>query len=72
MDTVPASQRVRWTAMESVNQASWAGSAVVGGYLMDLYGVEVNFGATICLQVYLLMLVGTNFLIVVCIQTLCS
>lgn len=50
MDLIPASQRVRWNAMESFNQAGWAGSAVLGGFLMDAYGVEVNFSVTILLQ----------------------
>lgn len=50
MDTVPAAQRVRWSALESLNAASWAGSAVLGGYLIDRYGVEFNFAITVAMQ----------------------
>ena len=50
MDMIPAAERVRWSALESFNQAGWAGSAVLGGYLMDTYGVQVNFGLTIFIQ----------------------
>ncbi|CAM9535324.1 unnamed protein product [Phaeothamnion confervicola] len=38
MDCVPKRQRARWSAIESVNRASWAGSAVVGGILVVSLG----------------------------------
>eukprot|EP00604_Paraphysomonas_vestita_P000340 CAMPEP_0174826066 /NCGR_PEP_ID=MMETSP1107-20130205/43468_1 /TAXON_ID=36770 /ORGANISM="Paraphysomonas vestita, Strain GFlagA" /LENGTH=166 /DNA_ID=CAMNT_0016058467 /DNA_START=943 /DNA_END=1439 /DNA_ORIENTATION=- len=50
MDTVPASQRIRWNSLEAINQASWAGSAVFGGYIIDKYGMSFNFILTIIMQ----------------------
>jgi hypothetical protein len=65
MDTVPvrsfllfpplislqASQRIRWNSLEAINQASWAGSAVFGGFIIDRYGMTFNFVTTITMQV---------------------
>jgi MFS family permease len=50
MDFVPKSQRGRWQSLESVNAATWSGSAVVGGYLIDRYGFAGIFAATAVLQ----------------------
>jgi predicted MFS family arabinose efflux permease len=64
MDLIPASERVRWNALESFNQAGWAGSAVLGGFLMDAYGVELNFSVTIVMQTLsLLPVVGIAHLV---------
>lgn len=51
MDTVPASQRIRWNSLESVNNLSWSGSAVIGGIIIDHYGMGLNFITTIIMQV---------------------
>lgn len=49
-DIVPPSQRARYAAVDSVNQATWAGSAAVGGVIIDRYGYVHNFYATACMQ----------------------
>lgn len=43
IDCVPVDSRARWNAVESVLGASWAGSALLGGYLSDLYGYRSTF-----------------------------
>jgi predicted MFS family arabinose efflux permease len=50
MDVVPKTQRARWNAAESINGATWAGSAMLGGYLIDRYGIVPNFLTTAVLQ----------------------
>jgi len=49
-DIVPKHQRGRWNSLESINAATWSGSAFVGGMLVDRYGFVMNFAATACLQ----------------------
>jgi hypothetical protein len=49
-DIVPKDQRGRWNALETVNAATWSGSAAVGGLLVDTYGYVPNFTATALLQ----------------------
>ena len=61
MDHVPKGERGKWSALESVNMMSWAGSAAVGGFLVDAEGILFNFSTTAALQViatipYLLVL----------------
>jgi predicted MFS family arabinose efflux permease len=51
MDTIPSSQRIRWSSLESINNLTWSGSAVLGGILIDRYGIGVNFLMTIVMQV---------------------
>ena len=50
MDFVPKHQRGRWQSLESVNMATWSGSAVLGGYLIDEYGFAGIFCATAVMQ----------------------
>jgi len=50
MDFVPKEQRARWMALESVNGATFSGSALVGGYLVDSIGFEGTFLCTAVLQ----------------------
>ena len=46
MDHVPKEERGKWSALESVNMFSWAGSAALGGILVDLEGILFNFKMT--------------------------
>lgn len=46
MDLVPASQRARWSAVESLQSASWSGTSVLGGYVADRFGFQAAFGVT--------------------------
>ena len=50
MDAVPKHQRGRWNGLESINAATWAGSAVMGGILIDHYGFVGVFVATAIMQ----------------------
>ncbi|KAG5482893.1 hypothetical protein LSCM1_06929 [Leishmania martiniquensis] len=50
MDCVTKDSRAKWSALESVSSVSWAGSAVVGGYLTMWYGYRSSFIATAVLQ----------------------
>ena len=50
MDHVPRDERARWASLESVTMVSWSGSAVLGGILVDSYGLLFNFRATAVLQ----------------------
>jgi len=47
MDCVPPSQRSRWAALNSLRTLSFAASAVLGGYLADLYGYSFSFNITV-------------------------
>lgn len=51
MDIVKKEQRGRWSALEAINAATWSGSAMLGGYLIDRYGIVQNFIITAALQV---------------------
>lgn len=43
MDFVPKSHRARWNSLEGLTVASWAGSAVLGGIIVDAYGYRLCF-----------------------------
>ncbi|RLN52794.1 hypothetical protein BBJ29_000762 [Phytophthora kernoviae] len=43
MDFVPKSHRARWTSLAGLTAASWAGSAVLGGIIVDSYGYRLCF-----------------------------
>lgn len=60
MDTVPLEQRSRWASVATSSTYSFSASAVVGGYLADLYGYEFSFAATAAsiLATILLLLPG--------------
>eukprot|EP00656_Telonema_subtile_P053861 TRINITY_DN787_c0_g1_i9.p1 TRINITY_DN787_c0_g1~~TRINITY_DN787_c0_g1_i9.p1 ORF type:complete len:462 (+),score=69.84 TRINITY_DN787_c0_g1_i9:186-1571(+) len=49
-DYTTKAQRGRWNALESVNRFSWAGSAALGGVLVDQVGWKATFAATCVLQ----------------------
>lgn len=51
MDSVPPSERAKWSALESVNTFGWAGSAVLGGFLVTWQGIEFNFYLTASFQI---------------------
>lgn len=51
MDAVPKEQRGRWQGLESINAATWAGSAVLGGILIDRYGFVGVFVTTAFMQI---------------------
>ncbi len=64
MDHVPNEQRGRWSAVESIAQMTWSGSAVIGGYLIDSNDYRYTFIitgfiylASFCLRIPLLWLV---------------
>ncbi|CUG85416.1 MFS transporter, putative [Bodo saltans] len=46
MDIVPPSQRARWSAVESLQNASWSGTSAVGGMVADRYGYGTAFLVT--------------------------
>ncbi|RNF08010.1 hypothetical protein TraAM80_02942 [Trypanosoma rangeli] len=46
MDCVPKSSRAKWSAFESVSSLTWAGSAVIGGYISDAKGYQYTFFVT--------------------------
>jgi hypothetical protein len=46
----------RWNALESVNQTSWAGSALLGGVLADSIGYRHVFLITASLQLLAVLL----------------
>lgn len=43
MDVVKKSTRGRWNALEGINRMAWTGSAVLGGFLIDLYSYQICF-----------------------------
>ncbi|RNF08249.1 cystatin-like cysteine protease inhibitor domain-containing protein [Trypanosoma rangeli] len=46
MDFVPEERRGMWNALESVQSASWSGTALVGGYIADRMGYGAAFIVT--------------------------
>jgi MFS family permease len=50
MDSVPREERGKWSALESFNTASWSGSSFIGGILVGVYGISVNFYVTSIMQ----------------------
>lgn len=50
MDSVPKEQRARWNALETINGATFSGSALVGGFLIDIVGFRGTFMCTALLQ----------------------
>ena len=50
MDAVPKEDRGKWNSLESVTMATWSGSAVLGGLLVDKYGFLFNNLITASLQ----------------------
>lgn len=49
-DYTPKASRGRWKALTSVLQASWSGSAGIGGWLIDSVGFGPTFVITACFQ----------------------
>lgn len=49
-DYTPKESRARWMALQSIMGASWSGSAMLGGYLIDKYGYGPCFIITACFQ----------------------
>ena len=47
MDVVPASERARWNAVESLMGASWSGSALLGGFVADKTDYRTSFLITL-------------------------
>lgn len=43
MDEVPKNERAKWSSLEAVNMFSWAGSAIIGGMMVDKEGILANF-----------------------------
>jgi MFS family permease len=50
MDFVPQHRRGRWKSLESVAQFGWAGSAILGGYVIDRHDYATTFVITACVQ----------------------
>lgn len=46
MDFVPKKQRARWNSLEGLTRFSWAGSAVLGGFLVEAHGYRFCFLVT--------------------------
>eukprot|EP00617_Octactis_speculum_P007727 CAMPEP_0185796196 /NCGR_PEP_ID=MMETSP1174-20130828/160950_1 /TAXON_ID=35687 /ORGANISM="Dictyocha speculum, Strain CCMP1381" /LENGTH=246 /DNA_ID=CAMNT_0028491539 /DNA_START=541 /DNA_END=1281 /DNA_ORIENTATION=- len=44
MDYVAPKSRARWSAVETVNRGTWAGSAALGSYLVTSHGFPCAFG----------------------------
>ena len=51
MDVAPAHERARWEALNTIKKVSFAGTSILGGYLIEWYGygysimLTVAFGA---------------------------
>ena len=45
-DHAPKRTRGRWNALDSVKSVGWSGSAVAGGFLVDVYGYRATFMLT--------------------------
>lgn len=45
MDFVSKEYRARWNSLEGLSMFSWAGSAVLGGFIVDAYGYRTCFFA---------------------------
>ncbi|KAG8465950.1 hypothetical protein KFE25_005520 [Diacronema lutheri] len=54
-DLVPPSHRARYASIDSINQAAWAGSAALGGLVIDRYGMVANFYVTASAQLVALV-----------------
>jgi predicted MFS family arabinose efflux permease len=52
MDNVPKHERAKWSALESVTMFSWAGSAALGGLLVNWNGILFNFIFTAWFQLF--------------------
>lgn len=52
MDNVPKRERAKWSALESVTMFSWAGSAALGGLLVNWNGILFNFIFTAWFQLF--------------------
>ncbi len=59
MDVVPKEERGRWSSFESINTATWAGSAFLGGILCDRFCFEVNFYACAILFLFQPLILST-------------
>jgi MFS family permease len=64
MDFVPPTTRARWQSLDSISSATWAGSAVLGGYLADRHGYTFTFYFTAGLQALAVAIRMTLLLIV--------
>eukprot|EP00930_Biecheleria_cincta_P002615 TRINITY_DN10361_c0_g1_i1.p1 TRINITY_DN10361_c0_g1~~TRINITY_DN10361_c0_g1_i1.p1 ORF type:complete len:453 (+),score=49.84 TRINITY_DN10361_c0_g1_i1:69-1427(+) len=51
LDMVPMQHRGKWTAVESLKQVGWSGTAALGGWISDTYGYRQVFLATACVHV---------------------
>ncbi|KAJ1622904.1 hypothetical protein T492DRAFT_618225, partial [Pavlovales sp. CCMP2436] len=49
-DLVPPDQRARYAAVDTISTGTWAGSAALGGFLIDRYGIAATFHVTAVAQ----------------------
>ena len=49
-DTVPSNELARWTAIGTIHAASFAGTAVIGGHLIEKFGYGNTFYITACIN----------------------
>lgn len=56
LDAVPAQERGRWAALESLGSASWSGSAFLGGILADSQGGDHRLAFKITAGIYTISL----------------
>ncbi|KPI87471.1 hypothetical protein ABL78_3460 [Leptomonas seymouri] len=56
MDCVARSNRAKWSAFESITSLSWAGSAAIGGWIVEAHGYQLNFTITALVQLVATML----------------
>eukprot|EP00667_Euglena_gracilis_P008170 EG_transcript_8273 len=50
MDFIPKRSRGKWTAVNSIASFGWSGSAVLGGWLVDVHGYGFSFHITAAVQ----------------------
>lgn len=55
-DYVAKKHRAKWASLNSVNASTWAGSACIGGYLVDRIGYQHVFLVTAAIQALALLL----------------
>lgn len=59
MDTIPPKERARWESLSTIHQVNFSATAMLGGYIIEVYGYGATFYVTALLNVVGVFIMST-------------